>query len=116
MSATTSVTVPYTLADALRVLAATPDATVLAGGTDLMVELNSGRRQVSAVIAVSRVLELRSWSHDPTAGLIHIGAGITYDGMYYVETVTHNLKHGEYKQSFELSRNGLISTVPQVAP
>ena len=32
------------------------------------------------------------------------GAGLTYDGLYYVESVTHNLKRGEYKQSFSLSR------------
>jgi len=31
-----------------------------------------------------------------------------------VKTVTHNLKRGEYKQSFTLSRDGLISQVPQV--
>ena len=43
------------------------------------------------------------------------GAGDYYDGKYYVKSVTHNIKRGEYKQSFELSRNGLISTVPQVA-
>jgi hypothetical protein len=43
------------------------------------------------------------------------GAGLAYDGMYYVKTVTHNLKRGEYKQSFTLSRDGLISQVPQVA-
>jgi len=42
------------------------------------------------------------------------GAGLAYDGMYYVKTVTHNLKRGEYKQSFTLSRDGLISQVPQV--
>lgn len=43
------------------------------------------------------------------------GAGLAYDGLYYVKSVTHKIKAGEYKQSFELSRNGLISTVPQVA-
>ena len=43
------------------------------------------------------------------------GAGTAYDGLYYVKSVTHKIKAGEYKQSFELSRNGLISTVPQVA-
>jgi len=33
------------------------------------------------------------------------GAGLAYDGFYYVKSVTHNLKRGEYKQSFSLSRN-----------
>jgi hypothetical protein len=42
------------------------------------------------------------------------GAGTAFDGLYYVKSVTHKIKRGEYKQSFELSRNGLISTVPRV--
>jgi len=42
------------------------------------------------------------------------GAGPAFDGLYYVRGVTHNLKRGEYKQSFTLSRNGLLSTVQQV--
>ena len=44
------------------------------------------------------------------------GAGLAYDGMYYVNSVTHNLKRGEYKQSFTLSRDGLISITPKVLP
>jgi hypothetical protein len=42
------------------------------------------------------------------------GAGLAYNGLYYVESVTHNIKRGEYKQSFSLSRNGLLSTVSRV--
>jgi hypothetical protein len=42
------------------------------------------------------------------------GAGLAYDGFYYVDSVTHNLKRGEYKQSFQLSRDGLISNTPRV--
>ncbi|MEX8521104.1 MAG: hypothetical protein AB3X44_21580 [Leptothrix sp. (in: b-proteobacteria)] len=42
------------------------------------------------------------------------GAGTAFDGLYYVKKVTHSIKRGEYKQSFELSRNGLISTLPRV--
>lgn len=44
------------------------------------------------------------------------GAGLAYDGMYYVKSVTHNIKRGEYKQSFSLSRNGLIPLTPAVIP
>ena len=44
------------------------------------------------------------------------GAGLAYDGMYYINSVTHNIKEGEYKQSFTLSRDGLISQVPVVGP
>jgi hypothetical protein len=42
------------------------------------------------------------------------GAGLAYDGFYYVNSVTHNIKRGEYKQSFQLSRDGLISISPKV--
>lgn len=42
------------------------------------------------------------------------GAGLAYDGLYYVKSVTHEIKRGQYKQSFTLVRNGLISTLPQV--
>jgi hypothetical protein len=44
------------------------------------------------------------------------GAGLAYDGLYYVDTVTHKIKPGEYKQSFTLSRDGLISNTPKVVP
>jgi hypothetical protein len=43
------------------------------------------------------------------------GAGPAFDGLYYVKSVTHKIKRGEYKQSFKLSRNGLVSTVPTVS-
>jgi hypothetical protein len=42
------------------------------------------------------------------------GVGTAFDGLYYVKSVTHDIKRGEYKQSFTLSRNGLVSTLPQV--
>ncbi len=42
------------------------------------------------------------------------GVGMAFDGLYFVTSVTHNIKRGEYKQSFSLARNGLISTVPVV--
>jgi hypothetical protein len=44
------------------------------------------------------------------------GAGLAYDGLYYVNSVTHNLKRGEYKQNFTLSRDGLISNTPRLIP
>jgi hypothetical protein len=44
------------------------------------------------------------------------GAGPAFDGLWYVKSVTHRIKRGEYKQDFKLSRNGLVSTVPTVSP
>ncbi|MBX7167967.1 MAG: hypothetical protein K1X74_16655 [Pirellulales bacterium] len=43
------------------------------------------------------------------------GAGNAYNGLYYVERVTHRIASGEYKQDFELSRNGLVTTVNRVS-
>jgi hypothetical protein len=37
------------------------------------------------------------------------GAGPTYDGSYWVQSVTHNIKPGSYKQDFSLLRNALIA-------
>jgi len=42
------------------------------------------------------------------------GAGPAFDGIYYVRRVTHELRRGQYKQSFKLSRSGLVSTVSKV--
>ena len=42
------------------------------------------------------------------------GAGAAFDGLYYVDSVTDELKPGEYKQRFTLSRNGLVSTFSTV--
>lgn len=42
------------------------------------------------------------------------GAGLAFDGLYFVKQVTSTLKRGEFKQNFELTRNGLISITPRV--
>jgi hypothetical protein len=44
------------------------------------------------------------------------GAGVTYDGDYYVKSVTHNLRPGSYQQNFTLTREGLISLTVRVRP
>jgi hypothetical protein len=42
------------------------------------------------------------------------GAGIPFDGMHYVDSVTHSVKPGQYKQTFVLKRNALIANLPVV--
>jgi hypothetical protein len=42
------------------------------------------------------------------------GVGGPFNGLYFVKSVKHKIKRGEYKQDFTLSRNALISTLPQV--
>lgn len=76
------VLVPTSLADAVAAAGATPDALLLAGGTDLMVEINERHRDLpwadAAVIALDRVPELRSWTVDPDAGTLRLGAGVRW--------------------------------------
>jgi hypothetical protein len=48
-------------------------------------------------------------------GLVGVrGAGLAFDGLHFVQQVTHKIKRGEYKQEFKLTRNGLLPTVPAV--
>jgi len=42
------------------------------------------------------------------------GAGQAFDGIYFVDSTKHQIKLGEYKQSFTLKRNALVSNVPTV--
>ena len=42
------------------------------------------------------------------------GAGPAFDGLHYVDSVTHTLSRGQYKQSFTLTRNALVSNTPVV--
>jgi CO/xanthine dehydrogenase FAD-binding subunit len=75
------VLVATTLHEAVAALGAHPNALVLAGGTDLMVEVNEAHRSLAGdetVVAVNRVAELRAWSVDTATRLVRLGAGVTY--------------------------------------
>jgi CO/xanthine dehydrogenase FAD-binding subunit len=63
---------PTTLAGALDALDHDPSATLLAGGTDLMVEVTYGGRRPGSVIALRRVDELTAWEDG------FIGSGVTW--------------------------------------
>jgi hypothetical protein len=43
------------------------------------------------------------------------GGGNYYDGLYYVKSVTHTIKRGEYKQNFTLTRGGTGSSIQTVS-
>lgn len=66
------------LGDALDHLSSALDVTLLAGGTDLMVDLNFGRKRPERVVAIDRLEELR---HLERNGRIRMGAGVTYTRM-----------------------------------
>jgi hypothetical protein len=70
----------------------------------------------SDAISVSGSLDVLRYGHVLRSRMLVgvRGAGLAYDGLYYVHSVTHNIKRGEYKQSFQLSRDGLISNTPKV--
>lgn len=73
---------PATVDEAIEQLAADPRATILAGGTDLMVEVNDGRRRpAGSVVVVNRIAELLSWRHDPAERTVTIGAAVSYREM-----------------------------------
>jgi hypothetical protein len=42
------------------------------------------------------------------------GAGVAFDGLYFVQSVTSTISRGEFKQRFQLTRNGLVSITPRV--
>jgi hypothetical protein len=44
------------------------------------------------------------------------GAGFSYDGFYYVRSVSHTIERGTYTQQFSLTREGTGSLSPAVVP
>jgi CO/xanthine dehydrogenase FAD-binding subunit len=70
---------PRSLPEALAVKAERPQAVAIAGGTDVMVELNFDRRRPEVVLDLTRVPELGGWSRQD--GAVRVGAGVTYTRM-----------------------------------
>jgi hypothetical protein len=72
---------------------------------------------VKAVTASGEVDTARYGSVLQARQLVGVrGVGYSFDGLYYVKSVSHSIRRGEYKQSFQLSREGLGSSVPAVIP
>ncbi|HLR85717.1 MAG TPA: FAD binding domain-containing protein, partial [Nocardioidaceae bacterium] len=67
---------PTTWDEALRVKAEHRDAVPICGGTDVMVELNFDRRRPDVLLDLTRIDDLRTWSHGD--GRVRLGAGVTY--------------------------------------
>jgi CO/xanthine dehydrogenase FAD-binding subunit len=67
---------PDTLHEALELKAAHPGARPIAGGTDLMVELNFDRTRPGEILDLTRIPELTD--HGRENGALRIGAGVTY--------------------------------------
>jgi CO/xanthine dehydrogenase FAD-binding subunit len=67
---------PRTLDEALRLKSELPEARVVQGGTDVLVELNFGRSRPEALVNLAELEELRGWSRE--ADGVRLGAGLTY--------------------------------------
>jgi len=73
--------IPSSLSEATRLLTSHPDAHLLTGGTDMMVEVNFNHRHPEIVIALRKISEFQLWNVDHTAGLVHIGSSVPYATM-----------------------------------
>ena len=65
-----------TWADAVAAKAAAPELLPIAGGTDVMVELNFDRRRPTGLLDLTRVEDLATWSVQ--GDTVVLGAGVTY--------------------------------------
>jgi CO/xanthine dehydrogenase FAD-binding subunit len=67
---------PSSWAEALQMKSAHPEAMPIAGGTDVMVDINLDRHRPPAIIDLSRIPDLTDWGTEGTQ--LRIGAGVTY--------------------------------------
>jgi CO/xanthine dehydrogenase FAD-binding subunit len=67
---------PSTMAEALAAKAEHPGAVPIAGGTDVMVEMNFDKHRPPALLDLTRVSELTEWGMDD--GRVRLGAGVSY--------------------------------------
>jgi CO/xanthine dehydrogenase FAD-binding subunit len=73
------VTLPTTLDEAVAALSAMPAAVPVAGGTDLMADVNDGRLRPAALVGLARISEIRGWEYQDGHALL--GAGLTLARM-----------------------------------
>jgi CO/xanthine dehydrogenase FAD-binding subunit len=67
---------PRSLPEALALKSEHPAAVPVAGGTDVMVEINFDARRPEALLDLNQVAELTRWA--PDGDLLRIGSGVTY--------------------------------------
>jgi CO/xanthine dehydrogenase FAD-binding subunit len=67
---------PASWREALEMKAAHPDALPIAGGTDIMVELNLDHHRPETIIDLTRIPDLTEWGTED--GLLRVGGGVSY--------------------------------------
>jgi len=75
------VSLPRSLEEALALKAERPESVPIAGGTDLMVELNFDRRRPEAMMDVTRLVELQTWAIEGDE--VRLGSGMTYSRIMH---------------------------------
>jgi CO/xanthine dehydrogenase FAD-binding subunit len=80
-----TVLIPQSLHAALAAATANPDAQIIQGGTDLMVEINFNHRKPTDVIALRRVDEIRNYVVTADKKNVVIGSGLPYREMEHGE-------------------------------
>ena len=77
--------IPSSLSEATLLLSKHPDAHLLTGGTDMMVEVNFNHRHPETVISLRKIPEFQQWNIDQHAGVVHIGSSVPYATMEHGE-------------------------------
>jgi CO/xanthine dehydrogenase FAD-binding subunit len=78
---------PVSVREAVDLMAAHPNARLLAGGTDLLVQLRAGRKETDLVVDLKRIPELNAIAYDPARGLT-LGAAVPCYRIYADHAVT----------------------------
>jgi hypothetical protein len=85
--------------------------------SDILLRGLSKTAQGSDAVTGSGKLDVLRYGHVlQSRSLVGVrGAGLAYDGLWYVSSVTHEIKRGEYKQSFSLARDGFVAFSDRVS-
>ena len=83
---------------------------------EVLMALLAGRGSADPISATGSIDLTRYGQPMQARTLIGLrGAGLAHDGLWFVRSVTHTLGRGSWKQSFQLSRDGLVSSLAAVA-
>ncbi len=98
---------PATVSDVLDLLARYGDACrLIAGGTDLILELERGARHQEVLVDISRVPELGQITFESATGLLTLGANVTHNQVVgHADAVAH---------AFPLARACWLVGAPQI--